>query len=92
MNEKEVLKQIAEIVNLIKKTDETLITREADIKKTLAFDEVARLELLMMAERFFSVQFSDGEMDYLVNIGDMVDTIIDKKRMEGDISSYSLRG
>ncbi len=92
MNETEVRNELVKVINLIKKTDEALITREADIKKDLALDEVGRIELLMMSERYFSVDFTDGEIDFLTNIGDLIDSIIDKKKMEGDFSRYSLRG
>ncbi len=91
MNETEVLEQLIKVVNLIKRTDEALIVREADIKRDLGLDEVGRIELLMMSERFFGVDFSDGEIDYLSNVGDMIDSIIDKKRMEGDLSRFSIR-
>jgi acyl carrier protein len=78
----EILDGLKQVINLVKKTDHDKIQENTDLMADLGFDEVARLEVLMMTERYFAVQFSDREMDELVRLKDIIASVDAQKSVE----------
>jgi acyl carrier protein len=78
----EILDGLKQVINLVKKTDPDKIQENTDLMADLGFDEVARLEVLMMTERYFAVQFSDREMDELVRLKDIIASVDAQKSVE----------
>lgn len=80
MTDEERYSGLVKLVQLVKPVEEEKINERADLKADLGFDEVDRLELLMMAERYFDVAFSDGEIDFLSGFGDILDAIAEYQK------------
>lgn len=80
-NREEIREGLKKVVQLVKKVEDDRIVPAADLKQDLTLDEVGRIEVLMMAERYFDVEFSESEIDYLSRFGDIANTIYEKQGM-----------
>ncbi len=55
------------------------VTRNSNAWNTPNWDSLAQIDLIEMSERRFAVKFSLGELQWLKEVGDLVDLIIQKK-------------
>ena len=78
MTRNEILKKINTIFIDILDNDELVINEVTTAKDVDDWDSLTNIQLIVAIERYFKIRFSSREIQSWNNVGEMLDTVIQK--------------
>ena len=82
MDDKQVLDEINEIFIDVLDVDDIALQRETTADDIEDWDSLVHMQLILAIEKHFEIKFISSEIMKFKNVGEMCDSIIDKKSHE----------
>ena len=81
MQEQEIFESLKKMISDQFGVDEELIKKESSFMEDLAADSLDIVEFIMNIEEKFGVKISDDDIETFNNVGDVVQYILDNKKI-----------
>jgi acyl carrier protein len=75
MNDEEILKRLASLIEDLLGLDELQLTKATTAQDVPGWDSLAHVRIVVASEQAFGVRFTTGEIVSLKSVGDLVDLI-----------------
>lgn len=79
MEQNEILGEVQEIFRDILDNDDILLTTESSADDVDDWDSLSHIQLIVAIEKKFKVNFTSREILSWKNVGEMIDSILEKK-------------
>ncbi len=79
MDRQQILDEMGNIIRDIFDDDTIVVTDNTTAADIEDWDSLEQINILVAAERAFSVKFSVGEIEGLKNVGELVDLVVKKR-------------
>ena len=80
MDDKQVLDEINEIFIDVLDVDDMALQRETTADDVEDWDSLVHMQLILAIEKHFKIKFISSEIMKFKNVGEMCDSIIEKKK------------
>ncbi len=79
MDRQQILEEMGNIIRDIFDDDTIEVTESTTAADVEDWDSLEQINILVAAERAFSIKFSVGEIEGLKNVGELVDLVLKKR-------------